>query len=142
MTGHWTGLWAFLVGFALLFGFPEYQRLRVRRDDVRPTAPARRRGTLAAVVAGGGGALVLLVFAVGDIRDASGMGLAIVPVLAGLASCYLVSWVLDRVMAPSPPAVVEATVERAPMLVPMLQVGASLLAGTAVAMVIKLAWLS
>lgn len=131
------GLWGFLAGFTLLFGVEEFRRLRAAPGDVRQGIPARRRGAIVFVVAGA----LLLVFAVRDIIDASGMIPAIISVLAGLAACYVVAWGLDRMTRPSPESVTPV-VERTGSLGPLLQAGAGILAGTAVAMAIKLAWLS
>src|SRR6056297_69105 len=136
MEGHWTAIWGFLAGFALLFGVEEFRRLRAASGDVRQGAPAWGRGSIVFIVAGA----LLLLFAVGDIEESSGMMLAAVAVLAGLATCYLVSWGLERVMRRSPELAATAG-GQAGMTVPLLLVGASVLAGTGVAMAFRLAWL-
>ncbi|NGX17336.1 hypothetical protein [Wenzhouxiangella sp. XN24] len=136
MEGHWTAFWGFLAGFALLFGVEEFRRLRAVSGDVRQRAPAWRRGSIVFIVAG----VLLLLFAVRDIEASSGMVRAAVTVLAGLAACSLVSWGLERVTRRSPQAVATAG-EPGGTTVSLLLVGASVLAGTGVAMAVRLVWL-
>jgi len=137
MEGHWTAFWGFLAGFALLFGVEEFRRMRAAPKDVRQGTPAWRRGSIVFVVAGA----LLLLLAVGDIEASSGMVLAGVTVLAGLATCYVVSWGLERITRRSPEPAATAS-EPGGMAVPLLSVGASVLAGTGVAMAFRLAWLA
>ena len=137
MEGHWTAFLGFLAGFGLLFGVEEFRRLRAASGNVRQGAPAWRRGSIVFIVAGA----LLLLFAVGDIEASSGMVRAAVTVLAGLAACYLVSWGLERVVRRSPHASATAS-EPEGMTLPLLLVGASVLAGTGVAMAVRLVWLS